>query len=301
MSGPDLFPSLAQRIFNTPLALHPRKAEIALAALAERMGVARVVRADGAEMGAFEDDDCLGFDEEARPRRVGYDMVEGVAVIQVEGMLVQKTGTLRPYSGMTGYDGLRENYLTALEDPSVEAIVFDQNSGGGEVAGCFDFVDLIHANKGRKPTWAICAECAYSAAYAIASACDYITVPRTGGVGSVGIVTMLVDYSRAIRADGLEVHFIRSGEKKMLETVQSYRGVKRDLLDRLQRDVDSMATLFHETVARNRGLSVAAVRAQQGDYYLGAQGVSLGLADAVMSPDEAMTALFAQLDARQSA
>ena len=34
----DDFPLLAQRMFNTPIAIHPRKAEIAMAALADRLG-----------------------------------------------------------------------------------------------------------------------------------------------------------------------------------------------------------------------------------------------------------------------
>lgn len=293
----DLFPRLAQRMFNEPLMLHPRKAEVALAALAERLGIARIVRADGSDVTAMEDDE-LGFGEEARPYRAGYDLIGGVAMIQVEGMLVQKTGTLRPYSGMTGYDGLRVNFLTALEDPQAEAIVFDHNCAGGEVAGCFDLVDLIYENRGAKPIWAICAETAYSAAYALASACDWVTVPRTGGTGSVGVVTMLVDYSRAIKADGLEVHFIRSGDKKMLGGVQMHTGVKPDLLERLQADVDMMAEVFFETVARNRTgkITAEALRDLQGDYKLGADGVRLGLADALMAPDEALQALMTSLD-----
>ena len=48
---------------------------------------------------------------------------------------MQKLGTLRPYSGMTGYDGIRQNFLEALSDPAVEAIVLDIDSPGGEVAG----------------------------------------------------------------------------------------------------------------------------------------------------------------------
>ncbi|NKE43570.1 S49 family peptidase [Roseomonas frigidaquae] len=288
-----LFPHLSQRILNTPLALHPQKAEVAVAALAERLGIARVVRADGSSIVAFDDDE--EWSRPAREPQRGYDLVSGIAVIQVEGMLVQKTGTLRPYSGMTGYDGIRANYLTALADKQARAIVLDLNSGGGEVSGCFDLVDTIHATRGDKPVWAICGDHAYSAAYALASACDRVTVPRTGGTGSVGVITMLVDYSRAIAEAGLAVHFVHYGDRKALEGRQAYQGVKKDLLARLQADVDAMGDLFVETIARNRSLSVASVRAQQADHYLGAAGVAAGLADSVMAPDEAFAALLAQL------
>jgi hypothetical protein len=36
------FPQLAQRIFNTPIAIHPDKAGIILGALAERLGVTQI-------------------------------------------------------------------------------------------------------------------------------------------------------------------------------------------------------------------------------------------------------------------
>ena len=39
MTGRPRFPHLAQRVFNVPLAIHPGKAEVIIAALAERLGV----------------------------------------------------------------------------------------------------------------------------------------------------------------------------------------------------------------------------------------------------------------------
>ncbi|MFO6427064.1 hypothetical protein ACLBOM_21335 [Escherichia coli] len=41
------------------------------------------------------------------PRPVkSYQVKNGIAILPVSGTLVHKMGTLRPYSGMTGYDGL---------------------------------------------------------------------------------------------------------------------------------------------------------------------------------------------------
>jgi ClpP class serine protease len=283
------FPHLAQRLFNTPLALHPHKAEVALAALADRLGIARVET--GLRSLAFDDDGDWAEDAGASPS-AGYDLLEGIACIQADGMLVQRTGTLRPYSGMTGYDGLRANLLAALADEQAKAVAFLVSSGGGEVSGMMDLGDLVFASRGRKPIWAICDDHAYSAAYCVASACDRVTVPRTGGVGSVGIITMMVDYSRAIKASGLEVHFVHYGARKAEETRQIHQGVKQDLLDRIQADVDMMGDLFTATVARNRRMSQKDIQAQQADYYLGDRGVAVGLADAVRSPDEAFAELL---------
>jgi ClpP class serine protease len=161
------YPHLATRLFNTPLAITPGKIEIIMAAVADRFGLAKIFRPSGEAvmLSAFD----LDGQEPAQSK--GYDVVEGVAIIPVQGTLVQKLGTLRPYSGMTGYDGIRANLSMAMEDDTVRAIAFDIDSPGGEVAGCFDLVDSIYKARGIKPMWAILGEHAYSAAYAIASAC----------------------------------------------------------------------------------------------------------------------------------
>lgn len=116
---------LAQRVFNTPLAIHPQKSEVIIAALAERFGVAGVVRPQ-----AFAEDweEYSAADgEEDR----GYDNVAGVAIVAVHGTLVHKNGYLRPASGMTGYDGIRQCFMAALEDPAVRALALDVDSPGG--------------------------------------------------------------------------------------------------------------------------------------------------------------------------
>jgi len=165
----DRFPHLAQRLFNQPIAIYPPKAEIVMAALADRFGIARLFRPSGETVIL---DAAAVFTEASPARERYYEIVAGVAVIPIAGTLVQKSGEMRPYSGMTGYDGIRLNFLQALADPEVEAIVLDIDSPGGEVSGCFDLVDTIFTARGMKPIRAILNEVAYSGAYAIASAAD---------------------------------------------------------------------------------------------------------------------------------
>ncbi|KAA6180834.1 S49 family peptidase [Pseudomonas veronii] len=283
------YPHLAQKLFNVPLAITPQKAEIVMAALADRFGLARLFHADGRVVALDDWDDDIGEPAQAR----AYEVVEGVAIIPVTGTLVQKLGTLKPYSGMTGYDGLRANLSMALADDAVRAVVLDIDSPGGEVAGCFDLADSIYKARGSKPIWSILTESAYSAAYALASACDRIVVPRTGGTGSVGVICMHVDMSKALGAAGVNVTLIHYGDRKA-DGADS-KPLSDEALSRYQSDVDAMGELFVKTVARNRGLSVKAVRATQATTFLGAAGVEIGFADAVQAPDEAFRSLLAEL------
>lgn len=276
-------PHLAQRLFNTPLVLHPRKAEVVMAALTDRFGLTRIQ-----SMSDWDDDDDSAFTRQALD--TGYDVVEGVAVIPIQGTLVQKLGTLRPYSGMTGYDGIRACFLQALNDSDVKAICLDIDSPGGEVAGCFDLADVIYASRGSKPIWAILSESAYSAAYALASAADKIIVPRTGGVGSVGVIVMHVDWSQKIKSDGLQVTIITYGDRKAESN--PYEPLSDTARKAIQSDIDEMGRLFVSTVSRNRGIAERTVRDTEAACFLGADGVQLGLADQVSSPDAAFRDLL---------
>lgn len=282
------YPHLAQRMFNVPLAILPQKAEVVMAALADRFGIAKLFRANG-ESVALSDWD---MEDEPAPYRP-YQVVNGIAVIPVNGTLVQKLGTMRPYSGMTGYDGIRANISLALADSEVEAIVLDIDSPGGEVAGCFDLADDIFRARGTKPMRAILTENAFSAAYALASACDDIYVPRTGGTGSVGVICMHTDLSRALDKAGITVTIIQFGARKA--DGNDVSPLTRAALERFQADVDELGELFIDTVARNRGMTSKAVRNTQASTFLGAKGVDIGFADAVMAPQEAMASLLAEL------
>lgn len=287
------FPHLAQRLFNTPLAILPGKAEVIMAALGDRLGVVSLFRADRQVLAMDQEDERAQSGPEEQGPRTGYDVVRGVAVIGVQGTLVQRNGYLRPTSGMTGYDGLRVNFLQALADPEVEAIALDIDSPGGEVAGCFDLVDTIHAARGQKPVWAILSESAYSAAYAIASAADRITVPRTGGTGSVGVIFMHVAMEEALAEAGLEVTIITKGDLKA--DGSQFRRLGAGAYKRMRADILEVGDLFDATVARNRGLRQSRVFDTQAGTFLGGRGVDIGFADAVMSPDAAFRALLKEL------
>ena len=288
----NMLPFLSQRVFNTPLAILPSKAEVIVAALSDRLGITKAIRLDGSEFeieaSMVSSSDWLGGN------RGGYEEVSGVALIEISGTLVQKLGTINPYSGMTGYDGIRTNFYAAMNDPKVKAIALVIDSPGGEVAGCFDLVDMIYQSRGEKPIWAILSESAYSAAYAIASACDKIYVPRTGGLGHIGVITCHVDWSRALVNSGIAVTFITYGDNKA--DGRPELPLSKEAYDRVKSDINAMGELFSETVARNRGVSAEDIRNTQASTYLGVNGVDIGLADGVLSPDAAFRLLVSTVN-----
>lgn len=240
----------------------------------------------------------------ARDGKRLYPIHQGIAVIGVSGMLVDKF----PYIGwgfVTGYDALRCQFEQAFADPEVRAIALDIDSGGGMVAGCFDLVDWIAATKrpAGKPVAAILTESAYSAAYAIASAADRIAVPRTGGVGSIGVVMMHVDMSGLLEQWGVDVTLIQSGKHKT--DGHPFAPLPADVQATFQAECDELRDLFAATVARNRadaGLTAKAAMKTEARIFTGpgqlAEAVRIGLADEVMPARQAFARLVREINAQ---
>jgi signal peptide peptidase SppA len=282
------FARVAGRLFNAPLMLRPEKAEMLCAALVDRLGIAKLDTIDGPSLEAsqlrLKADDWMD-ETPPSPARRQYTIERGVARIPINGTLVHKLGGVSPYSGMIGYDCLDKIVTDALDNREVGAVLLDVDSPGGEVAGCFEFAKKLrtmNAGAGRKPIVAFANEMACSAAYAIASSCDAVMTTETGIVGSIGVWTMLVDMTKGLSKNGIEVTMIRAGERKARGG--PYEHADKATFEKLQGWVDQTWDLFAELVAANRPLSAAAVRALEGDWFTGHDALDLGLVDAVDTP-----------------
>lgn len=214
-----------------------------------------------------------------------YKVKDGTLHIPVKGVLLHNY----PYavgSWATGYAYIRKAMERGLADPQVVRIAFDINSGGGEVAGNFDLVDWIYEQRGLKPMWAFVDEHAYSAAYSIASAADHRVMPRTGGVGSVGVVTSHMDVSKVLDEHGVKITFIHAGKHKV--DGNPYEPLADDVKERIQVRIDGLYGIFTSTVARNLGIEEEAVRATEALTFSAEEAVSIGFADDVKAIDEAL-------------
>ena len=75
-------------------------------------------------------------------------------------------------SGLMSYGEIIARLDAALADPQVAGILLDLDSPGGEASGVFELAERIRAASTIKPIWAHANDAAYSAAYAIAAACQ---------------------------------------------------------------------------------------------------------------------------------
>lgn len=262
--------NIAQMIFNAPLMVEERKKNVITEYFLNRMA--------GGPQAALDDDD--------RKESRKYHRMGNVAIIPVTGTLVHRQRGMEAFSGMTSYQSLAAMVDHALNDAAVDRIFLDIDSGGGQVAGLFDLVSMLEEAKKEKPIWAFANESAFSAAYAIASAADRLFVSRTSGVGSIGVVMQHIDFSRLNEAAGITVTAIFAGERKM--DFSSDFPLTKEAYEAAKKEVDDTYDLFVETVARNRGMTEAAVRSTEAGLFFGQNAVKMKLADEVSSFDQAL-------------
>ena len=191
----------------------------------------------------------------ARP----YTVMDGTLVIPVTGVLFNKFPYT--YGFATGYDYIEQALLRGSADPAVDRIVLDIDSPGGMVMGCFELTDKIYAMRGSKPITAHVGGSGYSAAYAIASAADEIVMTRMSSVGSVGVVTTLMDISKALDKAGVKVTQVFAGKHKV--DGNPFEPLPDSVKDRIQARIDKTYGIFVDTVARNRNISSEEVRATE--------------------------------------
>lgn len=222
-----------------------------------------------------------GMEHPYRP----YVVANGILQIPVQGVLLNRFSYAYG-RWATGYQYIEKALVRGLADENVRGIALIVDSPGGEVAGCFELSDKIFEARRRKPIRAFAADHAYSAAYALASSASDLVVTRSGGTGSVGVVTAHVDYSAMLEDAGIKVTFIFAGAHKV--DGNAYEPLPDSVKGRIQERIDRIYGVFTSTVARNRSVEEKVVRDTEALTFDAQDSVARGFADRIGAMDEEM-------------
>lgn len=216
-------------------------------------------------------------------------MRDGVAVLSVMGPIFPRADFFTNISGATSIETLALRFGEALAAPDVKGIVLHIDSPGGQITGVHEFAEQVFAARTVKPVVAYISGTGASAAYWIASAAGRVVADATAVLGSIGVVAAWTDEKEARRAQGLTDYEVVSSQSpnKRLDPASA------EGRDALQRLLDATADIFIADVARNRGCDAARVteRFGRGGVMLAAEAVIAGMADAVGSLENVITAL----------
>ncbi len=215
-----------------------------------------------------------------------YQVVDGVGIISVEGVIGKKMNMFADISGGASSQAARSSLALANADPSVHSIIFAVDSPGGTVDGIQTLTDSVRASRDSKKIVTLGSGTMASAAYWFGSAAGEVYIAEdTTMVGSIGVVTAHRDVSARETAMGVKTTELSAGRYKRIAS--QFAPLSEEGRQSIQDQLDYMYSLFVGAVAANRGVSEDAVLANMADgrIFIGQQAVTAGLVDGVITMD----------------
>lgn len=219
-----------------------------------------------------------------------YDMVDGIAVIALAGLLMKQESK---YGG-TSTVRTRQAVRAASQADNVTAIlmVVDE-SPGGTAAGTDELAqDVAQANR-QKPVVAHIQDLGASAAYYAVTGAGKIFATPGSLVGSIGTVAMVEDTSKQFELAGVKVYVVSTGPLKGAGADGT--PVTPQYLAYVQGIVNGLNAGFKSAVMSGRRMNEAQFAAvSTGGVWLAPEAQNLGLIDKAQSLDET----FGQMQAK---
>jgi signal peptide peptidase SppA len=224
---------------------------------------------------------------------------DGLATICIKGPLVNEDSPYLALFGVTGYPEIRDALLAAVNDPDVQQILLDIDSGGGQVSGCDDTGNLIRAVHKVKPVTTY-SDTMASAAYWLGCSAGKVYSAKAALVGSIGVIATFVEYSKANEMEGKTVTIIRAGKHKAL--ANRNEPLTEAAKAQIQAMADAAYGVFVEHVATMRGVDYATCdkKMADGQEFIGQAAVEVGLTDGIATYDAVVGGLKKKILASSS-
>lgn len=232
----------------------------------------------------------------------GYDVIDGVAILSVDGVIAKKMNLFNKISGGISSQILGNDIREIMSDDSIKALVMNIDSPGGTVDGTQELARLISSYRGVKPIVAFSDGMIASAAYWISSAADAIYISGDNvEVGSIGVVTQHIDVSQWENQHGIKTTEITAGKYKRIAS--QYAPLSESGREYIQEILDHIYSNFVQDVASNRGVSVDTALEDMADgrIFLGQKTINAGLVDGVSTLNELINNLAAGVAGKSKA
>lgn len=211
-----------------------------------------------------------------------YTILGSTAVIPIHGVILKTIPKYYKYYGIQAASSVETRHAieAASRDPNVKDIRLHIDSPGGDVSGLLELVASIKTSSKMKPITAKVDGLAASAAYWIASQANKIEATESSNIGSIGVYTVLYDFSKMYTDMGIKTVIVRSGEHKGVGTP----GVEitANNINARQDIVDNLASQFISAVASGRRMEIDKIKPlADGRWWLAKEALDLGLIDSI--------------------
>jgi protease-4 len=174
------------------------------------------------------------------------------------------------------------NYYPSIkkfaDNPSIDCILLDINSGGGSASVAQIIAELINKIKEIKPVIVFISGTACSAAYWITAAASHSIATSLAEVGSIGVAWQAVQDQNFLKT------YIVSGKYKVPYT-NTGELIDDEIKAHIQKEIDRDAEEFFSFVATARAIPFNTVKDFQAKVFSGRTAAELGLIDEVGALD----------------
>lgn len=232
-----------------------------------------------------EDDSYQGY---------GYmvDTFGSVAAVNVTGKLTPKSNFLTQMFGMTGYDEVINATSAAAMEPGIENILMVIDSPGGAVQGLKEAADVVKAiDESVKPVSTFTSGAMHSAAMWLGSSAREIHATEMASVGSIGVIAVHQEISKALEQQGVGTTVFTAGKYKGVGN--PYESLTASDKEIIQQKLDTSYEFFISAIAENRGLTADYVKenAAEGRDFYAREAIGVGLVDQLNSFQEVVKLL----------
>lgn len=306
------YPAVLSALFDTPLLIHPGKLREIEAFISTRVAGNEV-----AEPVVNEEPSIVCYNADGESCELTYSELAGqhtaaagaaipagnafVAVLPLFGTMYQHGGMEMRMSGGLSTEQFGREFSSLASNPAVKSILIETHSPGGQVWGTQELADLIFsARESGKRVISVANSMMASAALWTATAASKVYVTPGGEMGSMGVVTMHQDHSKAEENEGVKTTIIAVPAAKV--EGHPYAPLDEEVAARLTAEVEDTYNTFAKAMARNRGVSVEAAKANFGGGRMlsAKESVKAGLADGVATMREVLSQEVARLKSFQN-
>lgn len=215
-----------------------------------------------------------------------------IAVIPIYGVIVPRANTLTDVSGGTSFETLGTQVRSAIADATISTILFDVDSPGGNAAGAPEFAKIVRAASAKKRVVAHANHLMASAAYWTMAGATEIVASPSAEVGSIGVLTIHKDLSKAFAEQGIAPTLISAGKFK--GEGNPFGPLTDDARAFIKGRVDQIYSTFVRDVAKGRKVPVDDVRSGygQGRTVSAADALSLGMVDRIEDFPDTLSGLL---------
>ena len=202
-----------------------------------------------------------------------------VYVIPLEGDIVESQTEIFSGEANINVNETIAKLNTAKENKKIKAVVLRVNSPGGSALTSDIIAEKVKELASEKPVYVSMSSVAASGGYYISTNANKIYVDRNTVTGSVGVVSVLVDYSSLLKDNGVNVEKISEGEYSDLYSADTFTEKK---YNKIYNSNLKVYEDFLNVVSNGRKIDKERLKElAEGRVWTGTEAVKNGLADEI--------------------